>query len=100
MDKLKERELQRSVFWRDSALRAQPGTQQRPESFYGVDMKLMTAVAVVNTSLVALTVVDRKRAIGPLFQAGVAVVLAAKNGTAELNSFGQNRLDGALLDVL
>src|SRR5258708_784997 len=63
-------------------------------------MHLMKAVAIVITGIFALTMVDGEMLITPLFQAGVDVVFVSKNGTAQLNSFGQNRLDGALLNIV
>ena len=49
VDELEEPEIQRQSFLGNAAMRAQPGPQQRPEAFNGVDMNLVKAVTVFIT---------------------------------------------------
>jgi len=46
MHELEEAEVERQLVLRDAPVRAQPGAQQRPEAFHGVDVDLAEAVAV------------------------------------------------------
>src|SRR5215212_10692255 len=44
---LEEAEVERQLVLRDAPVRPQPGAQQRPEAFHGVDVDLAVAVAVL-----------------------------------------------------
>jgi len=57
---LKEAEIKRQLVLRDAAVRAQPGAQQRPKTFYGVDVDLAEAVpvSVLVTGILAAGVTD------------------------------------------
>src|SRR5258708_9804359 len=62
-------------------------------------MYLMKAIAVVITRILALTMIDSQMLITPLFQACINVVFIGKHRAAQLNSFGHDRFNGALLNI-
>jgi len=74
VDELKEAQVERQFLLRDPARRSQPGTQQRPEAFHGVDMDLMEAVTVLVTGILFAAVADGFVFITPLCQPTVNIV--------------------------
>jgi hypothetical protein len=59
VNELKETEIEGKMLLRDTAVRAQPGAQQRPESLHRVDMDLMEAVAIFVTGILVGAVTNR-----------------------------------------
>src|SRR3712207_9557499 len=55
---LEEAEVERQLLLRDAPVRAEPGAQQRPEAFHGVDVDLAEAVAVFVAGVFAPPVAD------------------------------------------
>ncbi len=55
---LEEAEVKRQLVLRDAAMRSQPGTQQRPEAFHGVDVDLAKPVPVLVAGILAAGVAD------------------------------------------
>src|SRR6476646_10589597 len=79
---------------------AEPGTQQRPEPFEGVDMHLTEAIAVVIPGVLPRRMADRLVAVAPLLQPAVDVELIGVNQTPLGDRLLDQRADGYLLDVL
>src|SRR3954451_15195491 len=53
VDDLEEGEIERQLLLRDAAVRPEPGAQQRPDPFHGVDVDLAEAVPVVVPCILA-----------------------------------------------
>jgi hypothetical protein len=64
--KLKESQVDRQFFLRNTAMRAQPRAQQRPETFRRVDMDCVETVALFVTRLLAGAVANAFANITPL----------------------------------
>src|SRR5215204_2209517 len=62
---LEEAEVVRQLFLRDTAMRAEPGAQQGPETLDGVDVHLAEAIAVLVASVFTLCVADCLVLIAP-----------------------------------
>src|SRR3982751_3514440 len=58
VNELEEPEIERQLFLRDAAVRPQPGSQERPEAFHGVDVDLAEPVAVLVPGVFAATMAD------------------------------------------
>src|SRR5215203_3832285 len=56
---LEEAEIERQLVLRETAVRAEPGAQQGPEPFHGVDVHLVEPVAILVAGVFALSVADR-----------------------------------------
>src|SRR5437763_15622849 len=78
---------------------AQPGSEQGPEAFHGVDVDLMEAVAVVIPSVFAFAVTDGLVLISPFGQTGVDVILLGMDPGASGDQFRDDGLDGSLLNI-
>jgi hypothetical protein len=76
---LEEAEVQRHLLLRDAAVRPQPGAQQRPDPFHGVDVDLAEPVAVLVTGVLTPGVAHGLVPVPPLFQPGVDVVCSARS---------------------
>ncbi len=96
---LEEAEIKRQLVLRDAAVRSQPGAQQRPEAFHGVDMHLAEAVAVFVASVFAAPMADRLVPVAPGWQAGVDAVFVRVDEGARGDGGGDDRLDRGLLHV-
>src|ERR1019366_6512712 len=70
-------------------MRAQPGAQQRPEPFHGVDVDFMEAIAVFVAGIFARAVADALVLVAPAWQAGVDIVFIR----VDPRSLGDGRLD-------
>src|ERR1700743_1428624 len=73
-------------------MRPQPGAQERPESFHGVDVDFVEAVAVFVAGIFAPAVADSPVLVAPGRQSVVDVVLVG----IELRTFRYDRLDDRL----
>jgi len=85
---LEETEIQRQFVLRDAAVRAQPGAQQRPEAFDGIDVNFAEPIAVFVTRILAVSVADRLVAIAPGWQPGIDVVFIGIDQRAGRNRPG------------
>src|SRR4051812_16237974 len=68
---LEEPQIERQLLLRDPPVRAEPGAQERPEPFHGVDVHLAEAVPVLVAGIFAAPVADRFVLIAPGGQAGI-----------------------------
>jgi hypothetical protein len=59
MHELKEAQVERQLFLRNSSMGSQPGTHQGPETLSGIDMNLMEAIAIVVAGVFAPAVTHR-----------------------------------------
>jgi hypothetical protein len=75
VNELEEAEVERKTLLGDAAVRPQPGAQQGPEAFDGVDVNLVEAVAVFIAGLLPSAVADGLVIVAPLRQAAVDVIL-------------------------
>src|SRR4051794_23475579 len=80
-------------------MRAEPGAQEGPEPFYGVDVHLAEAVPVLVAGVFAAPVADRLVLIAPDGQAGVDAILVGMDERALGNCGLNDRLDRDLLHV-
>jgi len=80
-------------------MRAQPGAQQRPEAFHGVDVDLAKPVPVLVAGLLAPGVADRFMPVAPGWQASIDAILVRVDEGARGDSGGDDRLDRGLLHV-
>jgi len=62
---LEEAEVERQLVLRHAPVRAQPGTQQRPEAFHRVDVDLAKPVSVLVAGILAVCVADRFVPVAP-----------------------------------
>src|SRR3954447_5419694 len=72
---LKEAEIERQLVLRDAPVRAEPGAQQGPEPFHGVDVHLAEAVPIFVAGILTPGMADRLVLIAPVLQAGVDAIL-------------------------
>ena len=75
MDEFKEAEIHRQFLLGDAPMGSQPGTQQRPESFDGVDMNLVKSVAIFIARILPVAVANAAMLVPPVTQAGMDVIL-------------------------
>ena len=71
VDELKEAQIDGQLLLRDAAVRAQPGAQQRPEPFQGIDVNFTEAVAILVAGVFAAAMADRSVLVAPGRQAGI-----------------------------
>ena len=96
---LEEAEVERQLVLRDAAVRSQPGAQQRPEAFHGVDVDLAEAVAVFVASVFAAPMADSLVPVASSWQTRVDAVFVRVDKDARGDSGGDGRLDRGLLYV-
>jgi len=70
VNELEEAEVERKTLLGDAAVRPEPGAQQGPEAFEGVDVNLVEAVAVFIAGLLPSAVADGLVRVAPRPQAG------------------------------
>jgi hypothetical protein len=97
VDELKEAEIDGQLLLRDAAMWAQPGAQQRPEAFQGVDVDLAEPIAIIIAGILAGAVADGLVAIAPGVQAGIDVVLIGVDQRAAADRPLDDRPDRGLL---
>ena len=100
MHELKEAEIQRQLFLGDSPMGSQPGTQQGPEPFDGVDMDLVKPVTIVIARILPLAVADAAVPVTPVAQAGINVILVGIHLRTRSNGRLNQRTNRRLLDIL
>jgi hypothetical protein len=94
---LEEAKAEWQLLLRDAPVWPQPGAQQRPDPFHGVDVDLTEAVAVLIAGVFAPSMADRLVTIAPGRQASVDLVLV---GVDEAVLGGRDdRLDRGLLHI-
>ena len=96
---LEEAEVERQLVLRHAPVRAQPGAQQRPEAFHGVDVDLAEAVAVLVAGILAAPMADRLVLVAPGWQASVDAILVRVDEGAFRDCGLDDRLDRGLLHV-
>src|SRR5215213_1842908 len=67
---LEEAEIERQLVLREAPVRAEPGAQQGPEPFHGVDVHLAAAVAIFVAGILTPGMADRLVPVAPGLQAG------------------------------
>ncbi len=93
----KPSKIERQLVLRDAAVRAQPGAQQRPKSFHGVDVDLAEPVLVLG--VFAAGMADRFMPVAPGGQAGVDAILVRVDESTRGDGGRDDRLDRGLLHV-
>src|SRR5690349_11243246 len=99
MDELKEPKIDREFLLGDAAMRSQPGAQQRPASFHGVDVDLVEAIAVLVARIFATAVTDGLVPVAPHRQTSVNAVFVGIDHRAFDDDFRNDRLDRFLLHI-
>src|SRR5687768_11221062 len=80
-------------------MRPQPGSQERPEAFHGVDVDLAEAVAVLVAGVFATTMTDGLVAVAETRKPGVDAILVGIDVRAFGDGLLDDRMDGCLLDI-
>src|SRR5215217_8371558 len=75
VNELEEAKIERQLVLRDASVRAEPGAQEGPDPFHGVDVHLAEAVPVLVAGVFAAPVANRLVPVAPVLQAGVDTVL-------------------------
>jgi len=96
---LEEAEIERQLVLRDAAVRSQPGAQQGPGSFQGIDVNLAETIAVLIAGVFAAPVADRLVPLAPGGQARVDAILVRVDEGARGDCGADDRLDRRLLHV-
>src|SRR5215213_8377076 len=99
VNELEEAEIERQLVLREAPMRAEPGAQEGPEPFYGVDVHLAEAVAVLVAGVFAAPVANRLVLVAPGGQAGVDAILVGVDEGASSDDGRDDRLDRPLLHV-
>src|SRR3954464_15667083 len=84
---------------RDTAMRPQPGAQQRPNTFHGVNVDFAEAVAILIPGILAPTMVDGLVAEAPLRQSAIDRVLVGVDQAAERDAGQEQWLDRGLPNI-
>ena len=77
---------------------AEPGLEQTPDTFHGVDVNLVDAVFIGIPGILPFTVVDRDVNIAPGQETGIEAVLIGVDGASLLDHQDDPGLNGGLLD--
>ncbi len=96
---LEEAEIKRQLVLRNAAVRAQPGAQQRPKAFHGVDVHLAEAVAILVAGVFAMPMADRFVPVTPGRQARVDGIFVGVDEGARGDSGCDDWLDRGLPHV-
>ena len=100
MHELKETQVERQFLLRNAAMGPQPGAQQRPEAFGGVDVDLMEAIAIVVAGIFASAVAHGVMVETLFRQSVVNVVFVGVHPSSGRDALRDQRPDRHLLDVL
>ena len=79
--------------------RAEPGLEQTPDTFHGVDVNVVDAVFIGIPGILPFTLVDRDVNIAPGRETGIDAVLIGVDDAALLDHPGDPGSDGGLLDI-
>jgi hypothetical protein len=99
VNELEEAKIERQLVLRDAPMRAEPGAQQGPEPFHGVDVHLAEAVPVLVAGILTPGMADGLMLIAPGGQAGVDAILVGVDEGASSDDGRDDRLDRPLLHV-
>ena len=99
VDELEEAEIGGQIFLRDAPMWPQPGAQQRPEAFEGIDVNFAEAVTILVAGIVALSVADRLVPVASGCQTGIDVVLIGVDERSCGHARRDDRPDRRLLNV-
>src|SRR4051794_32792465 len=99
VDHLEEGEIGGQLLLRDAPVGPEPGAQQGPQAFGGVDVDLAEPVAVIIPGVLAPGVADGLVAVAPLFQPRVDIVLVGVHERALRDGGLDHRPDRHLLHV-
>src|SRR3954452_4403923 len=80
-------------------MRPQPGSQQRPEAFDGVDVDLAEPIAILVPGVFASTMTDGLVAVAETRKPGVDAILVSIDVRAFGDGLLDDRVDGRLLDI-
>jgi len=100
MDALKEAQVQRQFFLRDTPMGPQPGAQQRPEALGGVDMNLIKAIPVFVAGVFASAMTHGTVIKPPFRQPSVDIVFIGMNASARGDEPLDQRANRGVLDVV
>ena len=93
---LEESKIVGQLLLRDAPVRPQPGAQQRPNTFHGVDVDFAEAIAIFVSRILAPTMVDGLVAEAPLRQSAINRVLVGVDQAAEGDAGQEQWLDRGL----
>src|SRR3954469_21192598 len=77
----------------------QPGSQERPEAFHGVDVDLAEAIAVLVAGVFASTMTDGLVTVAETRESGIDAILVSIDVRAFGDSLLDDRMEGRLLDI-
>src|SRR3954465_4654223 len=80
-------------------MRPQPGSQERPEAFHGVDVDLAEPITVLVAGVFASTMTDGLVAVAETRKPGVDAILVSIDVRAFGDSLLDDRMEGRLLDI-
>src|SRR3954453_9220311 len=80
-------------------MRPQPGAQQRPEAFDGVDVDLAEPIAILVPGVFASTMTDGLVAVAETRKPGVDAILVSIDVRAFGDGLLDDRMEGRLLDI-
>src|SRR6185369_6264120 len=80
-------------------MRPQPGSQQRPEAFDGVNVDLAEPIAILIPGVFASTMTDGLVAVAETRKSGVDAILISIDVRAFGDGLLDDRMDGRLLDI-
>jgi hypothetical protein len=83
MDELEEGEIVGQLFLGDAPVRPQPGAQQRPDTFHGVDVDFAEAITILIPGILAPAMVNCPMTEAPLRQSAIDRVLVGVDQAAE-----------------
>ena len=99
VDELEESEIDGQLLLRDTAVRTEPGAQQRPEALDGIDVDFAEAIAILVARILAPPMADRLVPVAPGRQAGIDGVLVSVDERARRDGRLNDCLDRCLPDV-
>ena len=100
MHELKEAQVERQLFLRNSSMGSQPGTQQGPETLSGINMNLMEAIAIVVAGVFTPAVTHRMMIKAPILQWVIDCIFIGIHPGSRGDESLKERLDGRLLDII
>ena len=77
----------------------QPGTRQRPKTFYGIHMNFMNPIAIVISGLLASTMANGSMLIAPFLGSCVNAICVCLHQCPYSNCRLNQRSEGLLLDI-
>jgi hypothetical protein len=96
---LEEAKVEGKLVLRDAPMGTQPGTQERPKAFDGVDMHLAEAVAILVARILSVRMANGFVLVTPDGQTGIDVVLISMDQGVWNNRIDDDWFDRGLLHV-